>query len=420
VQLFESVGRVNDQPIHLFTRLRSQQLMQLAGRNVLVVREVAFSDFRLNVETFQSERTQARAGKSIMFRETDAGLRHLVKRGDQRVVSDKVVTTARALAAGVTFDPSYEYPVPLFGIDYANFNFLNRGLQLSFMFAGVVDALNLQKPKIGGSKFDVSLDFLGVFVKSDDLVFDEEGERVDERLQNRKVSTGVNVGYQATDFQKFTVSSRVQYDQYLAVAGKTSPDFVVPESGPTVETAANYEYRRGGYSFLLFCGYFTRATWSAWGDASSFDPATQSYMKYNASLSKEFYVSAFSKIRLNAAYYGGQREDRFSMYRFGLFDESRMRGIPTAGVRFSELGMLRASYSFNMFDLYRLALYVDHARGRTPDDRSWAPTTGVGAEVNFRGPKTTMIKFGIGRGFLPQIYKGSGSWVVEFMVFKPI
>ena len=110
VQTFESVGQVKDEPIYLFSNLRSQQLMQIAGRNVLVVREVAFSDFRLNVETFQSDRAQARAGKRIMFRETDAGLRHLVKQGDQRVVSDKVVTTARALAAGVTFDPSVQVP----------------------------------------------------------------------------------------------------------------------------------------------------------------------------------------------------------------------------------------------------------------------------------------------------------------------
>jgi hypothetical protein len=420
VQTFDAVGQVNDQAIYLFTRLVSQQLMQIAGRNVLVVREVDFSDFRLNVETFQRERAEARSGKNIMFRETDAGLRYLVKRGDERVVSDKVVTSARALAAGVTFDPSYQYPVPLFGINYANFNFLDRGLQLSFMFAGVVDALNLQKPNIGGSRVDVSLDFLGVLVKSDDLVFDETGERVDERLQNRRVSTGVNLGYQATDFQKFTLSSHVQFDQYLAVPDKTSPEFVVPASGPTVEVAGNYEYRRGGYSLLCFYGSFSRATWTPWGDTSSFDPATQRYTKYSASLSKEFYIGPFSKIRLNGAYYGGQREDRFSMYRFGLFDESRMRGIPTAGVRFSELGMVRASYSFNMFDLYRLALYVDHARGRTPENSTWAPTTGVGAEVNLRGPKTTMIKFGIGKGFLPQLYKGSGSLVVELMVFKPI
>jgi hypothetical protein len=108
------------------------------------------------------------------------------------------------------------------------------------------------------------------------------------------------------------------------------------------------------------------------------------------------------------------------MYRFGLFDETRMRGIPTAGVRFSELGMVRASYSFNLLNMYRLAAYMDQAWGHTPSSSDWAPTTGVGVEVNFRGPKTTMLKLGVGKGFLPPIYRGSGSLVVEFMVFKPI
>jgi hypothetical protein len=31
-----------------------------------------------------------------------------------------------------------------------------------------------------------------------------------------------------------------------------------------------------------------------------------------------------------------------------------------------------------------------------------------------------MLKLGVGKGFLPQVYRGSGSLVVEFMVFKPI
>jgi hypothetical protein len=82
--------------------------------------------------------------------------------------------------------------------------------------------------------------------------------------------------------------------------------------------------------------------------------------------------------------------------------------------------MVRAAYSFNAFNLYRLAFYVDHAEGRTPTERTWAPTTGVGTEVNFPGPRGTMLKLGVGKGFLPQIYRGSGSVVVEFMVFKPI
>jgi hypothetical protein len=97
-----------------------------------------------------------------------------------------------------------------------------------------------------------------------------------------------------------------------------------------------------------------------------------------------------------------------------------MRGVPSAGVRFSELGMLRASYSFNLLNLYRLAASLDEAWGRTPSSSHWQPTTGIGFEVNFRGPKTTMLKLGVGKGFLPQVYKGSGSLVVEVMVFKPI
>jgi hypothetical protein len=31
-----------------------------------------------------------------------------------------------------------------------------------------------------------------------------------------------------------------------------------------------------------------------------------------------------------------------------------------------------------------------------------------------------MLKLGVGKGFLPRIYRGSGSMVVEIMVFKPI
>jgi len=82
--------------------------------------------------------------------------------------------------------------------------------------------------------------------------------------------------------------------------------------------------------------------------------------------------------------------------------------------------MVRASYSFNALNLYRLAFYLDHAHGRTPTESTWVGTTGIGVEVNFPGPKITMWKLGIGKGFLPEMYKGSGSLVVELLVLKPI
>ena len=279
---------------------------------------------------------------------------------------------------------------------------------------------NLQKANIGGTKLDLSVDFYGIAVKSNDQVYDANGERRDERLQSRVASTGLNLGYQVTDFQKVTVNAHVQYDQYLASPGDTATTFIVPTSTATVSGGTNYEYRRAGYSLLGSWTYSRRARWENWGAGSGFDPAARTYTKYNIGVSKDFYVNAFSKIHVNAGYYGGERLDRFSMYRSGLFDDTRMRGVPSAGIRFSELGMLRASYSFNMFDMFRLAAYVDHARGRTPVEPSWQPTTGVGFELNFRGPRTTMLKIGVGKGFLPPIYRGTGSVVLDFMVFKPI
>jgi hypothetical protein len=420
VQIYTPVATLGEQPIYLFSGLTSRQIMLIAGRNLLVEKQVAFSDFHVNDEKFAEERQQARVGDDLMYRDTDKGLRYLVKRGNERVVSDTTTTSGKALAVGVTIDPSYDYPLPLFGIDYVNFNFLNRGLQFAFLFSGVLGAGNLQKAKIGGTNFDVSVDFYGIAVRNNDQVYDAQGERTGERLQSRPVSTGVNLGYQLTDFQKLTLSSHVQYDAFTASKGDTAPDFVVPVSTTTINGGINYEYRRGGYSLVAGYAYHERGSWKPWGYGVDFDPAARSYTKYNAGISKDFYFGMFNRIHLNAAYYGGARLDRFSMYRFGLFDETRMRGIPTAGVRFSELWMARAQYSFNIFDLYRLALYVDHARGRTPSSHNWQPTTGVGFEANFRGPKTTMLKLGVGKGFLPPLYRGSGSLVIEFMVFKPL
>ena len=283
VQTFAAVGEAGGRPVYLFSKMVSQQIVAIAGRNLLVTRNVDFTDFRVNDASFAAEREQARQSDDIMYRDTDRGLRHLVKQGDQRVVSDTLKTSAKALALGTIVDPSYDYPLPLVGIDYVNFNFLNRGLQFGFIFSGVLGAGNLQKAKIRGSKFDASIDFYGIAVNNNDLVYDEDGEREDERLQSRNVSTGVNLGYQATDYQKITLGSHAQYDNFSAAPGYTAPDFVVPASTTTVNAGFNYEYRRGGYSLLGSWAYFWRMDWEPWGDVDGFDPASRTYTKYTTS-----------------------------------------------------------------------------------------------------------------------------------------
>ena len=84
-----------------------------------------------------------------MYRETDRGLRYYVKDGDTRVVSDRSTKSARAMAMGVTLDPSYAFPLPIFGINYLDFEFHGPDSQLAILFAGVLAAGNVQRPKLG-------------------------------------------------------------------------------------------------------------------------------------------------------------------------------------------------------------------------------------------------------------------------------
>ena len=97
-----------------------------------------------------------------------------------------------------------------------------------------------------------------------------------------------------------------------------------------------------------------------------------------------------------------------------------MHGVP-ASVRFAELGMFRGSYSFNLFDQYRFDLFLDHAAGRDPQiDNLWHQVTGTGIRLNLRAPRNTILQVDVGKSFLPDIYRGAGSTVLQIMLLKPI
>ena len=144
-------------------------------------------------------------------------------------------------------------------------------------------------------------------------------------------------------------------------------------------------------------------------------------MKYSASLSRDFYFNLFHKIHLNGAWFGGSDLDRFAKYQFGMFDDTRIHGVPASGVRFEELAMARGSYSFNIFDQYRLDLFLEQAWGRDREfDNTWQPLTGLGAAVNLRAPWNTILRADFGKSFLPDRYRGIGSATLQIMILKPL
>ena len=418
IQYFSSVGTIADRTIHLLTRLVGRQIMLIAGRNLLVERGIRFDAFQLNAPDFAAQREAARAGGHVMYRDTDEGLRYLVMQDGVRVVQT-ATTTATAGLMGITYDPSYDYPLPLIGINYLNFNFRGKDNQLAVVFGGVLALVNLQRPKLIGPHVDGSLDLFAIAVKGNDRTYDGSGELKAQRLTTRPFSTGVNLGWQMAEFQKLVASYQFRFDAF-SVDAETSSAFRPPVSTITNGAGLSWEWKQGGYSFLAGGTSYRRARWEPWGDPGDYRPADQSYLKYSASLSKDYYFG-FQKVHLNAAYYGGRDLDRFSAYAFGLFDDNRVHGVPSAGVRFGELGMARGSYSFNLFDQYRFDVFLDRAFGRDPRlTTNWQALTGIGIGGNIRGPHNTLLRADVGKSFLPPQYRQPGSLIVQFQILKPL
>jgi hypothetical protein len=401
------------------SRQSTKQILLVAGRNLLLEKEQWFGDFRLDPPEFDSERQAARASQHVMFRDTDAGVRYLVKRGEERVVSNDIRTSSKALAMGTIIDPAFAFPLPILGLNYLNFDLKGTGSQLALLYGGVFALGNLQTPKLGKTPFDFSLDFFGIAVPGTDVRFDASGERRDERVLTIPMSTGLNLGYQVSPFQRISAGYILRYDTYFG-GPDTAEDFLLPAGTATHGAIAGYEYSRHGYRIGASFSAFVRANWKSWGRPGDFVPDAKTYRRHSISAAKDFLFAPFQSVHVGGAWYGGARLDRFSMYQFGLFDEVRMHGVPSAGIRFRELVLARGSYSFNVLGIYRFDLFLDHARGRDPARREvWRSITGTGAAVTLKAPWNTMFTADFGKSLIPDIYRGTGSMVLQVLVLKP-
>jgi hypothetical protein len=425
-QRYAPAATIDGRPMFLLSTLSARQIVMIAGRNLLVERSVVFRDIKVNDSSFTEARVSARRGDNIMYRDTDKGIRYFVKSGDTRVVSDRATTKAKAAAMGVTIDPSYAFPLPIFGINYLNFAFRNPDTQFAMLFGGVLAAINIQRPKIPHTPFDASLDFFGIAVPSSDRVYDSAGEHPDERVITWPLTTGINFGWQYTAFQKATFQYQFRFDGYHKDT-TTSDSFVVPSSTTTNGLGGAYEYRRGGYSLVVNGAWYGRSSWKAFGQPDpgtadqGLEPPERTYVKYSANLSRDFFLGPLQKIHVNGGYFGGDRLDRFSRYQFGLFDDTRIHGVPASGVRFDDLAMARGSYTFDVLQMYRFDLFLDQAWGRDLSaGRDWQPITGLGVAFNVRAPYNTILRADIGHAWLPAQYRGIGSTVVQILLLKPL
>lgn len=440
----------------LLDTIDGQQLWTVAGRNLVVRREVTFTAYQLNpsVAQFEARRQQAYASKNQMLRDTDEGFRYLERQDDgSRVVTDKMKTSQLFAAVGAFQDDSTDGVQPIAGVNYFNFNVFGSDTQVNALFGGVVLFANATKPSLFGTRMDLSGDLVAIAIKTQDKLFAGDQELELERIDQRNNGLQVRLGIPAGQFTKFTLIGGIGFNNYyenedtfaLYDAIRQDPAdprdlrYVLPQDHTLYTGRLLAEFNRRGYSLILTAAQSTRSDWGEYGlrdeaagtwliydgesgeyvPSAEPEPVHDSFSRWNISGFKEWILPSFQKFRAEVNWMDGSNLDRFSRYQFSLFGQDRLDGFSGSGLRFDRGGVVRAAYSFNVLEAIRFNANVESARVETRDSGDgFQSFTGIGLSGNVVGPWQTIWSLSYGYALASDIPDLEGQQQFFLLILK--
>jgi hypothetical protein len=228
------------------------------------------------------------------------------------------------------------------------------------------------------------------------------------------------------------VSIRAGYDldyTHLSASDITAADFVVPAHQVNHGARFAIEGQRGGWNASVWWNPVRRTGWRAWGDPSTlettadnpytFDPGHRDFQRYGVTVSRSAVITPRLVARVEGAWMSGRGLDRFSRYAFGTFD-NRLRGYPSALIRYDRGGVLRNAVAWSPGRLVRLDGFFDTAYVRDPgfasSERSY---TGIGTAIEAPAPFGTLVAIEWGYGIQGiNADGGRGTQVIRVSGFK--
>jgi hypothetical protein len=402
----------------ILSRVDGQEIFSTAGRNLMLTREIDFSNFLINGDDFEAARQRAYESDRQMLRDTDQGLRYLEKTedGGRRVDPETRDSTLFAVF-GVYNQQGLDYPIPLAGVNYFDYRVKGRDLQINAFLAGLVNTFTLTNPSVFDRRIDATVEAL-VFIPSITDRYTLNGEErpeshVDERRQSISGSLGTALG----NFFKVKGTYWLQYANYMRDDGTDT--FVVPSDTIIHSLGLRWEFNRRAWSLSASGRRSQRDKWEQWGDITTpsaqtqidypgaacdspgscladFDPDHDTFDRYEFRATKQFFLPYFQKVLFSGTWLTGSNLDRFSQYQFRFFG-TRLPGLAGSGVRFDRGGIARAQYSFNIAEAVRFNATFDHARVKDSlTTNEYNRFSGIGLSGTFLGPWRSFIQFDVG------------------------
>jgi hypothetical protein len=422
----------------MLDRIDGQQIWTAGGRNLVVRRRMEFVSYRINpdAQAFADRKTEAYDSDNLVLRDTEVGFRYLEKGKDgSRTVKWDVDSDQIFLAFGAFFDNSQPNVAPLAGVNYFNYDLFGKGIQTNVLFAGVLLFATFADPDIGGTGNDLSVDVAATALKFTDRVFLGENELVVSQLRTRPQRINLRFGLPFAKFFKLNLIGSLGYVAYFdsdeaveARAAVGGLGYVLPSDHTSLAGTAEFQFNRRGYTVTAAATTARRSDWDPWGltdastgefIASEYDPSQQSFYRWGVTAFKEWYLPKFQKLRAEANYLDGDNLDRFSRYEFSFFGDDRLNGFSGAGVKFDQGAVVRAGYTFNVFEAIQFSASLETARVRKDDDPTGTQAfSGLGLSGNLVGPWRTVISLSYGYGLQSDIPEIEGQHEFLLFVFK--
>ena len=351
-------------------------------------------DVVISPPDFEERRRAALASKSQIVRDTDAGLRYLVpdpEHPGERVVENKMTRRSLFGVAGVFYQTGQDYPFPLLGVQYFDFDLFQKNKQLSVFFAGALLFGNYTDPSFLGTRFDLGADVFGVAIPFTETNYRNGEEVVSEKIKHLPEFFQVNLGHPIGPYFKASLGLFTQWDNYQRDSD-TGPNFVTPVDTLTNGSELRLSWNESGYNLTGKVSYNDRHNWAPWGDpaTSGYNPKQKDYWKYSFEAQKGFYFANFRKALVKVSYLDGHDLDRFSQWDFGPFGGAQLRGFPSGSLRADSAVVNNFSYGLNIQEVIRFEILYDQAW--ITDKRSGLNYTyfsGAGIATALNGPWRT-------------------------------
>jgi hypothetical protein len=415
--------------VWLLARSEVRQMYEGAAHRTPIHRVLAIARHEINPPAFRERRAAAYASASVMLRDTPEGFRYLRRdrnTGDAPSAEPAVAPRAnrvRTLAAGVIVDPNISRPLPFAGLNYVDFDLFGTGSQLNGFFGGTYGQLAFSVPSLAGSRWQLAGRAFGIASSYNDRAFVGGREIYEQNIRQRPAHASVWLLRPLTPRLALRAGYELDYTHF-GRGDLTAPAFVVPAHQIAHAARLALEGQRAGWNASVWWAPARRSGWARWGlpdsgPQSDYDPGHHDYQRYGVSLARPVVLTPGLVGRFEGAWMAGADLDRFSRFSFGTFD-NRLRGYPSALIRYDRGGVLRLAAAWGAARLVRVDGFVDAAWVHDPGFGAGLKNyTGVGGAIEAPAPFGTLVAIEWGYGFQGVNSDGGrGTQVVRITGYK--